>query len=108
MEFFSFCAQRNAYITCLHYIYLTLEEDLESVFDKDSNKDDGNESDIIVIPPETIEVSGEEERYDILNNNNDIFPCDTDGEIEVCVKRKFLPSKNNKNDEKKTDDLEWK
>lgn len=47
-----------------------------------------NKTNIIVIPPETAEVSDEEEgNDDILNNDNDILPHDT-VKIEVCIKKK--------------------
>lgn len=71
--------------------YLTLEQALEMIFDKDSDDDGDEENEIdIVIPPETAEASDEEEGNDnILNNDNDVLPGDTAGEIEVHVKKKL-------------------
>lgn len=82
--------------------YLTLEEALEIIFEDDSD-DEQNETDIVVIPPETAEASDEEEGNDnILNNDTDILPNDTAGEIEVHVKKKCETPKKSTSFAKKT------
>lgn len=93
--------------------YLTLEEALQRIFDEDSDDNEQNEADIVVIPPETAEASDVEEGNDnILNNDNDVLPSDTAGEIEVHVKKKIEPSKcsathTRKLKKQKTEDLKW-
>ena len=73
--------------------YLTLEEALEKIFEQNSDDEDADETDIVVIPPETADASDEEEGNEtILNNDNEVLPRDTAGEVEVHVKISDLNS----------------
>ncbi|GBL99686.1 hypothetical protein AVEN_249732-1 [Araneus ventricosus] len=74
--------------------YLTLEEAIQRLFEDDTDGDEQTDIDIVVLSPETVEASDEEERNDnILNHDNDDFPCDTAGEIEVHSKKSLSPLK---------------
>ncbi|GBL77943.1 hypothetical protein AVEN_143273-1 [Araneus ventricosus] len=73
--------------------YLKPEEAIQRLFEDDTYDHEQSDIDIVVIPPETAEASGEEEGNDnILNHDNDDLPCDTAGKIEVHLKKKFESS----------------
>lgn len=89
--------------------FLTLEEALDELFRKDSDDEKDEETDIVVVPPDAAEASDEEEGDEcILNNDSDVLPNDTAGEVELHTKKKFdQPEISNKAKKRKLEELRW-